>query len=319
MPGIHSIQQTHYVREILKYTRFNSLLLFDLDNTLIEAKTALGSDQWFTKLYYEASCTIDNRALAFEMTIAIYHAIQDFIKAQQVEQVSIDLIKAFQDIGLPVIAITARDINMEETTLRQLQDNHLDFTKGGSFYTFKHVLGTPENSLNTAFFSNGILYCDGKNKGKCLDAFLNNNAIHPRHIIMIDDKLKHLEHVGEIAGTKNIDFHGFRYGFLDSKVQSLDWHETKIQLTLIKEKLHVNVHPYLEALNLLVSQEHLENAQIDYDNFYFKDEVTQESAKLTKPSLQRRHSLFECAPGTDTNKITEKNNFFCDLKLHCKF
>ncbi len=38
------------MRTILKHVSFDSVLLFDLDNTVIESQSELGSDQWFVQL-----------------------------------------------------------------------------------------------------------------------------------------------------------------------------------------------------------------------------------------------------------------------------
>lgn len=307
MPNINVIRESHAICDILKYASYNSFFLFDIDNTLIETKTALGGDQWFGALYSHTHNIVEDERHALVVSLAIWHELQKIVKGQMVEKIAVDLIKAFQDIGMPVIAISARTINIESDTLRQLQDNNIDFKNHNidvlSAVT-NHALDVFDPSLDTAFFSKGIIYCSGKDKGRCLQAFLDYNHIKPKHIIMIDDKLKCLEQVHKVVKAKNINFHGFRYGLLDNKVEALDFHETKAQLTFVKERLHSDVHHHIENLELTVSEEHIKDMQFEHELFHNPEELVEQRPMLPQLSLQRRHSLFETVP---TSENVNKN------------
>src|SRR5437667_9774476 len=104
------------IRDILNLTKFNTWVMLDLDNTVVESLFELGSDQWFSKLITYAceneskntqSAARENESKntqsAAEQVIDLYTAVQHHLRMKTVEPIVVTLIKALQDIGVPVI------------------------------------------------------------------------------------------------------------------------------------------------------------------------------------------------------------------------
>lgn len=242
---LNNINNAQSMKEILKHLSFDSVLLLDLDNTVIESSIELGSDAWFVQLCTHAIREITDSEQAIFMAIHLYHEIQKIVRAQAVEEVTVKIINTLQIIGIPVIAITARDHCLEQATIRQLHDIGIDLDDQG-FAPIALSLTTTEQ----AFYSNGIIYCAGKDKGACFSSFLQTSNMKPGHIVMADDKLKHLEHVRQAVEHLGIPFDGIRYGHLDTKVAEFNFNEAHHQLASVKSKLSDKTNEYIRILGI---------------------------------------------------------------------
>ena len=222
---IIEIKNIHEAFEIKDYE--NLWVLFDLDNTVMWPRLELGGDAWFNCLLTHASQQIPHKETATALVVAVYHSVQSHVRTQAVEPETVTFIQELQARGVNVMGLTARDAFISAPTLRQLHDIGIDFTQ--------------------------IIYCNGGNKGEKLKIFLESCKLAstlPDHIVMFDDKLGHLKHVQAVLESFEIDFTGFRYGFLDEKVKQFDMRTSKIQLAHLKERLPPLTQSAIEQLNL---------------------------------------------------------------------
>ena len=261
------ILESPQFKAILKLLSFDSALVLDLDNTSVEPLDSfhdLGSDQWFVKLIEYACKLIPDHEEAIAAVIAIYHEVQHHLRMQPVEKPTIvNIIRALQDIGIPVIGLTARDEVLKESTLRQLKEIGIDF-------------------------HGRIIFCNGKDKGECLEKYLTTHKIKLRHIVMADDKEKHLLHVQKAVEKLGIRFSGVRYSFLDEKIKNVDMPGANAQLLHIKHKLTTTTQQVMEKLQIL-PQNFFSHHPVSSD-FYFEDEINSASnkEKMFQPTIINR-------------------------------
>ncbi|MBA3661952.1 MAG: DUF2608 domain-containing protein [Gammaproteobacteria bacterium] len=241
------------LRNMLKYCQFNSVIIFDLDNTVIESTQALCSDQWFVGLLKYAATMITDEAEVRTLVLSIYHAAQHYAKMQKVEKNTLKIINALQAIGLPVIALTARSTSIAEPTLRQLKDIDLAFSK--NLYPKSLAIHNNENKSST--YRDGIIFCDGCNKGAILINFFKQIGFRPLHIVMVDDQLKNLNTVQSFLEPSGIPFAGLRYAFLDLKTQQVDLLAANQQLQTIIEMLPIEAQEAAYKLQLIDSKSSL--------------------------------------------------------------
>lgn len=221
------IVSTNDIRKILKFISFRSCIIFDLDNTVIEPhdiENGLGSDQWFVAMLDYAQGLSLERKEAFDLVITLYHAVHRYIYVQTVQQEVIFLIKVLRDIGLPVIALTSRGDGMKRQTERQLEYLKIQFDE--------------------------IIYCNGLPKNECLQKYFDKTE-KPRHVVMADDKLRHLQEIQKLMQELSIKFDGLRYGFLDEKVQQFSFCEATKCLHALIIKLSAHEVDAMAKLNLL--------------------------------------------------------------------
>jgi hypothetical protein len=251
-PATSSIVESQSITDLLQFLSFDTWFIPDLDNTLMESKIELGSDQWFDKSFEHANKNITDKVEAADRMLTLYHEVQHHLLMQPVEASTVWMIRAFQDIGIPEVPLTARSECLIETTQRQLRQIGIDFSRQ------KHVIpGRIElNKVGdtTSVYQDGIIFCNGQNKGDCLETFVKKCLAlelikMPTHFVMIDDKRKHVEKVAQAAQRMGVAFHGLRYGFLDQKVKQLDMGKAHTQLSELQEKLPPEAQLAITRLN----------------------------------------------------------------------
>nr|WP_028387605.1 DUF2608 domain-containing protein [Legionella fairfieldensis] len=145
------IKETLTIKTALKNISYDTWLVLDLDNTVMESVLEVGSDQWFTNLVdYAMKVFLDQRE-ATRLALLIYGAVQVHVRTKAVEPGIVKIIKALQDIGIPVFALTARDIAIKQSTIRQMEAIGIDFSRNCI-------------NVNNPSYEKGIIFCNGKNK-----------------------------------------------------------------------------------------------------------------------------------------------------------
>ena len=201
----------------------NTLVLFDLDNTLVEPTTELASEHWFDaclKLYQTKGLSC---CQAIKIVLPIYMKILHEVQMKTVEP---DTVSVFNNLlsKVPTIAVTSRSLPLCDLTFRQLQSVGINFQQS---MLVKHAFALDTCPIR---FDHGILFCSGTDKGCAVTQFLKKLHLSPQLIILVDDKLKHVQAVAKAAAQQNISFVGLRYGFLDEKVKSFTLDQKSIAL-----------------------------------------------------------------------------------------
>ena len=280
------IKQIKGVKEGLPYFKHDALktmmLVLDLDNTTMQPSKSLGGDQWFTLFLDHVVKHIGNFDMALSSVLLVYNAVQHHIKAEAVEPGIVYIIRALQDLGVPVLALTARDITILQPTLRQLKAIGIDFSK--SFF----------NHPCTDSYAEGIIFCNGSDKGIALKAFVESSksCSSIRHVVMLDDKEKHLEHVAKAMKKLDIQFSGLRYGYLDSKVEAFNMDEANVELAYLIDHLSHDVKEKIAGFNLIASH-HVASAQASashHANHFFHHQAEASSSSDDLISIERPRS-----------------------------
>lgn len=233
------------MKEIHQYLKPHTLIVFDIDNTLLETAQELGSDQWFYhqfELYLESGMLLQD---ALTKTIAEWHAIQNLTQVRIVEDGTDKIIKNLQSEKFDIIGLTTRGLEISECTSNQLKTLNIDLsvtspTKNDCFFM---------NGGKGVLFHDGILFTTATHKGNAFFKLLDELELKATHVVFINDKASHIKQLEETCIQKNVPFIGLRYGFLDEKVKSF-----KAELADIQFKQFGNILSNDEALNLLNQQ-----------------------------------------------------------------
>ena len=203
------IKQIQTMTEILPYVTADTLLVFDLDNTVINPIQTLGSDQWFQYLL---------KSNSVDQSVAIWSQIQPYTRVEAVEAVTPDLIANAQENGLKVMALTARPSTLADTTISQLASVGVDFLMS-PVYDQDVNLGDD----TAPKYISGIEFVSPKfTKGDALVAFLNRIGYKPRRVVFVDDTPKHTVTVNQALDAAGIENFEFRYGADDAKVAAFN-------------------------------------------------------------------------------------------------
>ncbi len=203
------------------YTK-DTLVIFDLDNTLIHPPTDLGSDQWF----YAMCKKLEERGMspqeAINLFLPTFFNIMDHTWMIPTEPDTVSVINNLLTKGVTVLGLTARSIEMHPRTIEQLE--HL----GIFFSPIKdHAFTIKECKGKEGLYANGIIFSGNCDKGELLNRWLNIVEYHPKKVIFVDDKLKNIRSVETALHKRNYPFVGIRYGYLDDHIRTLDLDATE--------------------------------------------------------------------------------------------
>lgn len=200
------IFEIKYFHEILSYVVPESIVLLDIDNTLLEpqlAHNSIGSDQWFTHLIKINS--------NFEHILNLYCSTILSTPMQAVENTIPEVLKSIEKQAT-LLGFTMRSIVLAPCTVEQLISNNIIFPKQ-----------LPDKGLMIGatfpvMVYHDIIFSQGKKNGETLFTVLDAYGITARCIVMIDDKRQYLESIERECEKRDIKFIGLRYGYLDDKV-----------------------------------------------------------------------------------------------------
>jgi biotin operon repressor len=206
------------IRDILSVVNKRSLVAFDFDHVIAKNKNAVGGDTWFSKMFsHIMSCGFTSlQAKSKLLPLYISHQM-----ASEVELTSADVknvIETLQNHGITVIIATSRNLNLVDTTIRQIESLGIDMTK---------TMLSPEtfNNFDSTKFvcQSGVLFCNGADKGDCLFALIGNNQNYTGvfdSICFVDDSLYHVNSVQKFAEKMGLNYFGFRYNIMDEFARS---------------------------------------------------------------------------------------------------
>lgn len=204
------------MQDVFQHVEEGTLVVFDIDNTLLECGQTLGSDQWFCFQLKSLQDQGWEKEKALEHVLSIWTDIQHHTTLRPVELHTVKVVHNLQQAGYPLIALTTRGEDVADATMKNLYASNLDL---------RQTSPLKENSLLTVdgeetLYREGVLFTNNGHKGKALWAFLQRAQIKPRKIVFINDKHSHLLPVEETSQLYGVDFVGLRYGGADARVRN---------------------------------------------------------------------------------------------------
>lgn len=219
------IIETDILADIRNYIEKDTLVLFDIDNTLAHPVGTIGSDEWFGNMVKMHQSQGKNFIEAINLVLPIYHEVELQIPLQLIEQTTPQPLRDLQQEGYDVMALTARSLPLVNRTISQLADINIDFSHNhiGPTYAIRQA-------PHIYMYKRGILFSGDNNKGEALIDFLDSCEIAPIKVVFIDDKMKNLHAVEAAVEARGIKFVGIRYGRLDAHVAAFDMQQAEKEL-----------------------------------------------------------------------------------------
>lgn len=246
---IDSLKQAY---EILDSADKNSLVIFDIDETLtypagtIRQKWFWGkrppeSQDFFNKLDKHIRESSD--AGSAERIMSIIYLAEE---SRTVELQTLNIIRKLQKRGVKIIALTASSTrsvgkipSMPAWRFDKLKTVGIDFS--ASFDEKEMPLTKIMTRGRKPLFYKGILITDGGLKGPVLGAFLDAVHFKPNKIIFFDDLAEQVESVKTEAQSRGIEYHGYIYKAADKLPRTFDPVILDLQLEyLLKHDEYIN-------------------------------------------------------------------------------
>ncbi|MEY3183111.1 MAG: hypothetical protein RLZ35_1096 [Pseudomonadota bacterium] len=223
----HTILEIQHIEDILHHVDKDTLLVFDLDNTLIEPHQTLGSDQWFNHHVTQTKQQFGtDKSLGLSKAVNDYNAVQHRSEVRLVDPKVNTLFKQLRDKDIKILGLTSRGASLREPTVRQLASVGLSFESPWNDHDYYYPLQSAKHGGNAHA---GIVLTAGAHKGDCLLEYLDHLEYTPTRVVFVDDRAEHLERVKASLVARGIHFIGFRYTYLDHKVKHFDPNIAAIQ------------------------------------------------------------------------------------------
>jgi hypothetical protein len=222
-----AILESNTIESVLEHAKKNdTMVIFDIDNTLVHTNQELGSDPWaywFVKEKLKEGM-MPRQALAYMFDL--FRHIHSHIDVYPVEEKTVDIVQQLKNLEIPTICLTGRQSSMIDVTQEQMK-------KSGFNFNSPETLNKPF-SLKMKYpveMANGII-CGGMNeKGNVLSrVFETLDYKSPKAIVFIDDRQGCIDSMSRQCIDNNIAYTGLRYGYMDQIVSNFDPQKAQEQL-----------------------------------------------------------------------------------------
>lgn len=211
-------------------------VIFDLDETLLRTKGALGSESWFNwqdKMNKENSSSALRVSKDFPGLLKIQDAFLDQVPMIPVDNTVVSTLRYLAEQNIELMILTARGPKNLKATLRELWRNELDFKttapdveleQSQSFLPYNQSdltdeIATPDELATLGFdkpakpvqFTDGVFLSEGQNKGGMIRLISLKANKKPKTIIFVDNTPKHLERAEKAAKGQGFEMISVQY------------------------------------------------------------------------------------------------------------
>lgn len=207
------IVETHHFSEITSYANSETLIVLDIDDTLLIPTQMLGCDEWFQYRINKHQMEGKSASQALEQSLAEWEAIRHLTKMEIVESGTDSIVRELQNQGYKVMGLTTQGLALATRSTMQLKANNIDLTLAAPIKEDHYI--SPKG--HGVLYRNGILFTSGTSKGEAFSILCERSGFWPKRIVFINDKATHLADLEEMAEKLGIEFIGLRYAFSDAR------------------------------------------------------------------------------------------------------
>lgn len=230
--GLFSNDQSCYVVKIESLSEIpdshstQTLYFFDIDETLFNSPSMLGSKTWRKYISEKTKEADQNWHDIFTLLFARKHPVI------AVEDLTAEFVQDLQMKGHAVFGLTARERNkwydtpaegIDQLTIQQLASVGINFSNRLIEETYPDLVKAPE-------YFEGVFFSDIEPKGEYLLKLFKSTSHYPEKIIFIDDKLSQAESVSRALNQLGIKHECYWYTFTDKAASQFDPLVADIQL-----------------------------------------------------------------------------------------
>jgi FMN phosphatase YigB (HAD superfamily) len=208
-----------------------TLVVFDIDNTLLRQDSMIGTHQWGDYMKERAMRAGLSENEAKQYQYRVFGQLQDKLNVVPVEVEVLGLLKTLEDKNIKHFALTARSAILKDVTAKQVETLKHNFSKK---FPLQKDLTKIEKHLHQ-----GIIFSGDVPKGELLKTIVENSPNEFDHIVFVDDKLYNLESIEKSFTNNPIKLESFRYSAADVFVNNFNPVIADLQYSFILESKHL--------------------------------------------------------------------------------
>lgn len=247
-----------------KFSPQKTLIVFDIDDTLLTMDQLLGSEQWY---HWQRDLLDEHEKSGKASVHLVAQSHPELLQTQGVfftlssmeptHEKNRDYIKSLQQKGYSVLLLTARSPDFSSITQRELKRNNLFFNKPlfpeeVNFNNFFLPKINGESAERVVYYHNGLYMVAGQNKGKMLNVLLKRfkEEKHFEKIIFVDDRESNLCDMA-VQFHNDSSVHLKNYLFISEEYKNKLFNdELKNDLSVSWKKLESNIRKVISRPNI---------------------------------------------------------------------
>lgn len=234
--------------EVVNHISIDSIILCDIDDTLLIPNQMVGSDEWFCGLIQKHKKEGLSHQESLEKSLDKWEMVRHMTEMQLVEPLTASVVQMMQEKGFCVMGLTTQGFHLERTTNRQLEENGISLYKTAPFADDLYFVKENERGV---LYRKGTLFTGGSHKGESFFAFCEKIGYTPKHIVFINDKASHLKEIKESADKRGVEFIGLRYSYSDAIKANFNMEIAEAQFSRIPHRNIISDEDASEHLRLV--------------------------------------------------------------------
>jgi hypothetical protein len=198
-------------KEISKHVSKDTVVLLDIDDTLLIPCQMLGIDDWFNLRWKKHQAAGLNSEAALEKALAEWESVRHITQMKTVEKDTDAVVQELQKNGHLVMGLTTQGLALATRTVQQLTQNKIDLSVTAPTKEDCYV----NLSGKSVLFRKGVLFTSASHKGEAFFKFCDSVGLKPKKVVFINDKATHLVEIEKTAEERGVEFVGLRYAYAD--------------------------------------------------------------------------------------------------------
>lgn len=221
------IIETANFGEILNHINStNTLVISDIDNTLMQSVDHLGSIAWGEHVVADLIQKGIPGDEAQQIENSLWRAVHQKIPIRPVDPNTPAIVAEVQKRNIPVLGLTARAPRDSEYTKRQLQSLGINLKEVVPVTHVRHILALEHEAM----YEDGIIFATNFNKkSRVLLHFFELHNLKPELVVFIDDKLHHVTDIQDALADIGIPCIGIRFSGADGQIKDFHPSITDVQ------------------------------------------------------------------------------------------
>ncbi len=222
-----NIDNLNFVKEHAKSDKINkdsTLIIFDIDDTLLESTNFVGSGKWYN--WQRGRAVQDKQGKTFNIQkeqqfLCIFRTLGTLFEIGSTKLTQPDSAQIVNELkSYDLMILTSRTTKYRDATERELRRNGITLKD-------KHLLKTntllsfdldDNNRQAKVTYANGIVMSSGLNKGMVLRTILKKLNKKYKHIYFVDDSEKNIVNMQKEWQSDSVKINIFHYTKVDKSI-----------------------------------------------------------------------------------------------------